>query len=310
MARNVLYNGIDVSKHQGVINWEKAKKSIDFAILRCGFGGDYKSQDDIEFFNNVKACERLNIPYAVYLYSYANTEEKVDSEIKHALRLIGNYKPFCIYYDMEDATTEGLGKATLTAFAMRFCEAITKKGFKAGVYANQYWFQKFLDVAAISNAGYSIWCAKYSNNAPNIAGDYDIWQYSSTGRVDGISGNVDMNYMYNDVIKVVANSAITTNKKSIEEIADEVIAGKWGDKNSKPTREERLTAAGHNYNEVQAMVNKKLADAETITYTVKENDNLTKIAKEYNTTVEKIAADNDIKDVNKIYVDQKLIIKS
>lgn len=302
----VLY-GVDVSKFQGVINWEQVKKSIDFAILRCGFGGDLKEQDDAYFYSNVKECEKLNIPYAVYLYSYATSEKRVDSEIKHALRLVGNYKPFCIYYDMEDHTTAGLGKATLTAFAKRFCEAITKKGFKAGVYANQNWFQNYLDVAALSKAGYSIWCAKYSNDAPKIAAEYDIWQYSSTGRVDGINGNVDMNYMYNDIRMVVTKPATTTKKKSNEEIAEEVLAGKWGNGEE---RKNRLTAAGRDYDAIQAIVNKKIAAAKTITYTVKENDNLTKIAKEYKTTVAKIAADNDIKDVNKIYVGQKLVIKN
>lgn len=295
-----VLNGIDVSKHQSVIDWNKAK--IDFAILRCGYGSDIASQDDAQFERNAAECERLNIPYAVYLYSYATTEAMIDSEIAHALRVIGARKPFCIYIDMEDKSTEKLGKAKLTAFAKRFCEAIKAKGFKAGVYANQNWFINYLDCKALHDAGYSIWCAKYSENKPNIAADYDIWQYTSSGKVDGINGNVDMNYMYNDIRNVAPA------KKTVEQLADEIVRGLWGNGSE---REKRLAEAGYNYAEVQAYVNNimKKKEPAAITYTVKAGDTLSKIAKKYNTTYQKIAKDNGIANPNKIYVGQKLVIK-
>lgn len=239
--------GIDVSKYQGTIQWNKVKSNIDFAILRCGFGSDIARQDDVCFERNVAECERLNIPFAVYLYSYATTEQKIDSEIAHTLRLIGSHKPFCVYFDMEDNSTTKLGKAKLTAFAKRFCEGIKAKGFKVGVYANQHWFTNYLDVAELHRSGYSIWCAKYSSAKPNIAAPYDIWQYSSKGRVDGINGNVDMNYMYNDV-----RNATQAVKKSNEEIAQEVINGLWGNGEE---RKKKLTSAGYNYSAIQKIVN-------------------------------------------------------
>ena len=144
-----VLNGIDVSTYQGVIDWTKAKNKIDFAVLRVGYGSDIKSQDDARFERNATECERLNIPFAVYLYSYATTEAMIDSEVTHTLRVIGKHKPFCVYIDMEDNSTVGLGKSRLTAFAKRFCEAVKSKGFKAGVYANQNWFQNYLDVKAL-----------------------------------------------------------------------------------------------------------------------------------------------------------------
>ncbi|MBQ3052110.1 MAG: glycosyl hydrolase family 25 [Clostridia bacterium] len=242
--------GIDVSKYQGTIQWDKVKPNIDFAILRCGFGSDITRQDDVCFERNVAECERLNIPFAVYLYSYATTEQKIDSEIAHTLRLIGSHKPFYVYFDMEDNSTTKLGKAKLTAFAKRFCEGIKAKGFKVGVYANQHWFTNYLDVAELHRSGYSIWCAKYSSAKPNIAAPYDIWQYSSKGRVDGINGNVDMNYMYNDVRNVTVSTPI---KKTVSELAQEVLAGKWGNGQE---RKEKLTQAGYDYNAVQKEVNK------------------------------------------------------
>ena len=242
--------GIDVSKHQSVINWDKVKPQIDFAILRCGFGNDIAGQDDVQFASNIAACERLNIPYGVYLYSYATTEAMIDSEVAHTLRLIGSHKPFAVYIDMEDGSTANLGKTKLTAFAKRFCEAIKSKGFKVGVYANQHWFTNYLDVKALHDCGYSIWCAKYSDNAPNIDAEYDIWQYSSKGSVDGIKGNVDMNYMYND-IRNVSESIIA--EKTVSELAQEVLASKWGNGQE---RKEKLTQAGYDYNLVQAEVNR------------------------------------------------------
>jgi len=248
-----ILKGIDVSKYQSVIDWEKVKPQIDFAILRCGYGNDLVKQDDEQFIRNADECERLNIPYGVYLYSYATTEGMVDSEIAHALRVIGNRKPFCVYFDMEDKSTEYLGKVKLTSFAKRFCESIKTKGFKVGIYGNQYWFQTFLDVAELKKTGYSIWCAKFSENKPNIAAEYDIWQYSSKGSVDGISGNVDMNYMYNDIRNIATN---VPTQKSVSELAQEVIAGSWGNGEE---RKQRLTAAGYNYSTVQAEVNKLLS---------------------------------------------------
>lgn len=241
--------GIDVSSWQAEIDWEKVKPNIAFAILRCGYGKDVEKQDDKWFKRNVTECERLNIPYAAYLYSYAKTESSVDSEAAHVLRLIKGYKPFCVYYDLEDVTQNDLGKNTLTAFAKRFCEKIKSSGYKVGVYANENWFKNFLDVSALHNAGYSIWCAKYSTNKPNIAAPYDLWQYTSSGTVAGIVGGVDMNYMYNDIRNK------TSPKKTVDEIAAEVIAGKWGNGED---RKNKLTAAGYDYKTVQARVNEML----------------------------------------------------
>lgn len=236
--------GIDVSTYQGNVNWERVKPNIGFAILRCGFGSDYSHQDDNQYARNVAECERLNIPFAVYLYSYATTEAMIESEAAHTLRLIDGHKPFCVFIDMEDASTASLGKATLTAFAKKFCESVKSKGFNVGVYANQNWFRNYLDVKALRECGYAIWCAKYSTEEPKIDAEFDIWQYSSSGTVDGISGRVDMNKMYNDIRKAEA-------KKGIDELAKEVWEGKWGNGEE---RKQRLTAAGYDYSAVQKRV--------------------------------------------------------
>lgn len=252
-----MLKGIDVSKYQGDIQWDKVKTAIDFAILRCGYGNDITSQDDPKFIRNIEECEKLGIPYGVYLYSYAVNEEMIDSEIAHTIRLIGSHKPFCVYIDMEDNSTTNLGRVKLTAFVKRFCEGVKAKGFKVGVYANENWCKNYLDVAELHRLGYSIWCAKYSENRPNISAPYDIWQYSSKGIADGITGNVDMNYMYNDIRNITESTPI---KKTVSELAQEVLAGKWGNGQERKTK---LTQAGYDYNAVQKEVN-KLATKTTV----------------------------------------------
>lgn len=197
-----MLKGIDISSWQGNINWQEVKSQIDFAIIRLGWGDNVTSQDDKYFIQNVNACIKYNIPFGVYIYSYAKNlagSESIESEVAHCKRLLSqiSVKPFCVYIDMEDDSTIYLRKIMLTNFALEFCRKITEAGYKAGVYANQNWFQNYLDVSKIASYGYSIWCAKYSDSKPNITSNYDIWQYSASGHVSGIEGNVDMNYMYN-----------------------------------------------------------------------------------------------------------------
>lgn len=203
--------GIDISSHQGVIDWSKVKSQVDFAIIRLGYGDNVISQDDSQFLNNVNGCISSKIPFGVYLYSYAKNlagSESIQSEIEHCKRLLSqvSVKPFCVYVDIEDDSTVYLGKLMLTNYALEFCKQMTNAGYKAGVYANENWFKNYLDVKAIAEQGYSIWCAKYSTNKPNIDSSYDIWQYSSTGSVSGISGNVDMNEMYSDIRNAITET--------------------------------------------------------------------------------------------------------
>ena len=212
--------GIDVSSYQGNINWNLVKNNIDFAIIRCGYGDNIESQDDKQFMNNVSGCINNNIPFAIYLYSYAKNlkgEESIQSEIEHCIRLLSkiSMKPFCVYLDMEDDSTRYLGKDTLTSYAEYFSNQITNLGYKSGIYANEYWFNTYLDINKIKNNNSSIWCAKYSNNRPSISSNYDIWQYSSTGTIEGIIGNVDLNTMTNNIISSDINPNINNKKVNV-----------------------------------------------------------------------------------------------
>ena len=250
--------GIDVSSWQEAINWSLVKGQIDFAIIRLGYGDNIIKQDDKYFLRNVKGCIDNNIPFGVYIYSYATNlggNASIQSEIDHCKRLLSQIskKPFCVYIDMEDDSTVKLGRTLLTDFALEFCKQITQSGYKAGVYANQNWFQNYLNPSTIASYGYSIWCAKYSDNKPNISSNYDIWQYTDKGKVRGITGNVDMNIMFNNII-------VASTQKTIDELAREVINGKWGNGDN---RKQALTNAGYDYNAVQAKVNQILSGSST-----------------------------------------------
>ena len=118
--------GVDVSKHQGVIDWEKVKNSgVQFAIIRCGYGTDKTSNDDIQWERNASECEKLGIPYGVYLYSYSDSVEKSRSEAQHVLRLVKNHKfNYPIFYDLEDNITRKCDAKLLGDMAQAFCEII------------------------------------------------------------------------------------------------------------------------------------------------------------------------------------------
>ena len=262
----VLAKGIDVSSWQGDIDWQKVKSSgIDYAILRCGYGSDIKSQDDTQFARNMAECERVGMPFGVYLYSYANTVEKAKSEAQHILRLIGNHKlQYPIYYDLEDSGTTGrCSKELILEMAKAFVNVLESKGYWVGIYANTYWNNTYLTDSWYDTK--ARWVAQYHNKC-TYKGEYGMWQYSSKGRVNGIKGNVDMNYCYVDyptLIKEAGKNGYKADKpetkptpkpslKSIDTIAREVIDAKWGNGED---RKKRLTDAGYDYDKVQARVN-------------------------------------------------------
>lgn len=266
-----MKKGIDVSKHQGTIDWNAVKASgIEFAIIRCGYGGDYKKQDDVFFSRNVKECERVGIPYGIYLYSYANSVSDAESEAAHVLRLIKDCKPeYPIYYDLEDANTTGkCSKDTILQIAKTFVGILEQNNYWVGIYANKYWNTTYLTDEWYNSK--ARWIAQY-NSKCTYDGEYGIWQYSSTGKVDGVNGNCDMNYAYIDYPKLIkeagkngfAKSESNSNssaKKSNEEIAKEVINGLWGNGED---RKKRLSSAGYDYSTIQNLVNKMVGNNST-----------------------------------------------
>lgn len=178
---------IDISQWNGTIDWDTVAPNIDGAIIRCGWGSDYTSQDDSQYERNCTECERLGIPYGVYLYSYATTEYGARSEAAHALRLLeGKTLSLPVYFDSEESGTESAAQTC----AQTFCDILAANGYEVGVYASLGWWNA--NLRGIS--GVSKWCARWQAVSPGM--ECDIWQYTSDGSVPGINGRVDLNECY------------------------------------------------------------------------------------------------------------------
>lgn len=190
--------GIDVSEFQGKIDWEAVKAAgVDFAILRIGYGDQNAGGTDKYFKRNVEECERLGIKWGAYLYSYSvNTKEAAD-EAAHVLSAMKGLTPdLPIYYDMEDDSTLG-AKDRFADIAQTFCSKIEAAGYDAGVYASARWWKYYLTSPVFDS--WSKWSAQYYRIC-EYPSDPDAWQYTSQGRVPGISGNVDVNYAYEGLV--------------------------------------------------------------------------------------------------------------
>ena len=198
----VTAQGIDVSEHQGRINWDAVKASgIDFAILRVGFGApSFGGRVDYQFNRNISECERLGIPYGVYIYSYAWDDQQAADEASMVINYLSGHNPrLPVYYDLEDNSIIADGRqAGLASRAQVFCNSISAAGFKPGIYANLNWFNSILTDSVFKSSSWDHWIAQY-NPRCDYTGNYSFWQYSSSGKVSGINGNVDMNYAYVDV---------------------------------------------------------------------------------------------------------------
>lgn len=200
-----MKRGIDVSSHQGVINWDEVKNHIDYAIIRCGYGANRTTQDDVYFKRNADECTRLGIPFGVYLYSYADTMEWSNSEVEHVLRLVEGYQmAYPIYYDIEDKVQANLSNEALTDIVVNFCDKLEKQGYYVGVYANLNWWNTKLNSDRLNQ--YAKWVARYNQ----VLG-YDgagMWQYTSSGTVSGINGNVDMDICYIDYPEAIKKNGL------------------------------------------------------------------------------------------------------
>jgi len=310
-----MKKGIDVSKWQRNIDFRKVKNDgIDFVIIRIGYG-KYESQKDLYFEKNYEEARKAGLPVGVYHYSYATSIEDAKLEAACVLCWLNKRKlDLPVYFDIEDKCQSKLSKKLLTDICKAFCNRIEAAGYWAGIYANKHWSNNLINGTELGKR-YTYWVAQY-NKRCTYNGPYDIWQYSSSGKVNGISGNVDMNYMYHDLISAVSGKQENNiNKKSSNEIAKEVLVGKWGNGQE---RKNKLTEAGYNYSEIQAIVNKltntpsKVNTTSQTTYIVKRGDTLSSIAKKYSTTWQNIYANNKSiigNNPNIIKVGQKLIIK-
>ena len=258
--------GIDISSHQGIIDFSKVKSQVDFVMIRSGYGFYH---EDLMFKNNADACQKYGIPYGFYHYSYATNVEDAKKEVEGMLQSIKNYQPsYPIVIDMEDS--DGYKKEhgnpsneMYVEICSLFCKELEKAGYYAMIYANLDWLQNRIHSTKLD--GFDKWLAQWSS-APTYQQPFGIWQYSSSGKIDGITGNVDMDIAYKDY-------PIIIRKK------------------------------GLNHLEKKDSIEKPNVDS-YITYTIEKGDTLWNISEKFYGTSDRygeISNYNNITDPNKIY---------
>lgn len=327
--------GIDISTHQGKINLAVLKDKIDFVIIRVGFG--VSGTIDNKFKRNADMCKTLGIPFGFYWYSYALDETGAEAEANAFLKAIEPYKndySYGCWFDMEDADgykrRKGMpSNEMLRKICARFCSIVEEAGYYVGIYASSSWFNNQLKGEELNR--YDKWVAQWPTSGgkqkgldvkPESRNSLNLWQFTSDAYIEGYSGRLDANYAYRDypaIIKNIQKEEITViepetkvEPKSINEIAQEVINNKWG---NGLERKEKLAVAGYDYVKVQKEVNKILSSKKesnnnSTIYTIQKGDNLSKIARKYGTTWQKIYNNNKdvLKSPNKIYIGQQIKI--
>lgn len=202
--------GIDVSEHNGILDWQRIKDSgIQFAIIRSSWG---HFVEDKMLRRNVSECERVGMPYGLYHYSYVFDDATLSEEVNGFTNLIQQFHPlYPCYVDMEDADGFLAGKGVandipfLTKVAKGFCVGIENVKYYAGIYANLYWFQTKLYSSELDT--YDKWLAQWAS-APTYDKSFGIWQYTSNGSVTGSSERTDMNIAYKDYPAIIKEQGL------------------------------------------------------------------------------------------------------
>ena len=252
-----VYKGIDVSTHNGKIDWNKVYGEIDFAMIRCGYG---KNGVDAQFKNNADACKGFGIPFGVYFFSYAMNTIEAKAEARRAIELCKEYEPTLgIAFDYEEdslkyAISQGhkLDASTIRDMACAFLDTIANESiYNPILYASKSYYLRYFE-----GLPYYFWLAQWNVKEPGL--QCDMWQFTSIGKVNGIFGFVDMNYT--DYIKA---EDIDTDGKNINGVlhdynikylkaAENVIKGVYGNGEA---RKSKLKSLGYDAKFVQDLVN-------------------------------------------------------
>ena len=193
-----FYKGIDVSKWQGTIDWKKvSKEDIDFVMIRSSYG--YEDTDP-KLKANVKGCEKYDIDYGFYHYTYARNVSEAKKEAKYFLKTIKKYSPdYPIVLDIEEAFYNKMSKKKVTDIVVTFMEELENAGYYAMIYSSPSFINDNLEASRIKD--YDIWIACWGDKEKlntYYDGHYGMWQYTDEGRINGIDEDVDLNYAYKD----------------------------------------------------------------------------------------------------------------
>lgn len=337
---------IDVSTWNGNIDWSAVVKSgIKYAMIRSSFGVENPNQVDNKFIQNIKNAAAAGVKCGIYHYSYAQSAEAAKKEAEFCLKTIKGCKiTLPVAFDIEDSSQTHLGKDVLTNIVIAFCDAIKAAGYKPMLYCNPNWLSNYLHKDKLTNK-YDLWLAQWQVSAPSY--DCAIWQYADDGSVSGISGAVDMNYIYKDYTGSTAATKPATDTKPTTSTAQPTTTAaiKKGDKvtvkdpiiygtNQKfavyqkqydvieVVGDRAVIGIGSQVTSAISLKNIEKVSSSTSTskasstigtsaeyYTVKKGDTLSYIAYKYSTTVDKLVSMNNIKNRDLIYVGQRLRVK-
>ena len=192
------YHGIDVSYAQGKIDWQKVKSAgIQFAFVRCGYSRwDGSVKLDEQYHRNMQEAAKAGVPVGVYLYSYAKTPEAAARTAEETLTLAKDYKvEMPIVFDIEDELYRTFSADENTAIARAFLERIAEQGYYPMLYSYKSFAETLLNMDGLKD--FDFWLAHYTSQT-SYTGPYTVWQYSAKGAVDGICGDVDLNWCYTD----------------------------------------------------------------------------------------------------------------
>lgn len=215
-------NGIDVSKHNGSIDWKSVKASgkVDFCIIRAGYGKSILQKDG-QFERNYAGAKAQGIPVGAYWYSYAITPAEAEAEARVFLQAIaGKQFEMPVYFDIEEKSALNTGKNNVTAMCRAFCNVLEQAGYWCGIYASRSHIQSYISTE--TQQRYSMWVAEWGSKC-NYTGEVGIWQKSENGRIIGIAGNVDIDECYVDYPAVIKAAGKNGYQKTAETDAQPVV---------------------------------------------------------------------------------------
>lgn len=237
------YYGVDVSKWQGNIDWQKAKADgIDFAIVRSGYRGSATGvlSEDSFFKKNVENAKAAGVELGIYFFTNAINEKEAEKEAEYVIEQLKPYKNWIewpVMFDLESVcertTKANLSKTQKTAICKAFCQKIQEAGYTAGVYSNYSYLINLIDMSKL-DSDYYVWVARY-NKYCGYSRDYGMWQFSSSGSVDGIKGSVDMDVAYGKI-----TTELNDNSIKVDSISKKTYTGKA----QKPSPEVKLVSTG------------------------------------------------------------------
>lgn len=297
--------GIDISVWQKRINFEQVKKEgVEFVIARAMYG----NAKDTEFEANYFKCKNAGLPIGVYQWGRASNpaQAREEAQILYEECLKGKQFEYPIFYDVEDSILINLGVQELTEVIKAWAEYLEDRGYFVGIYMNQSCFNNEVNGQELAKL-YSQWRAYWTteNNKPNC----DLWQFG--GETNLIRSNIiagyicDQDYAYTDFESIIKQKGLNgfgaevTRRviKSNEEIAQEVIDGKWG---NGETRRHALILDGYNFYAIQKIVNELVNQTKEKYYTIQKGDTLSGIAQKFGTTINQLSSWNNIKNINLI----------